>query len=329
MAGDSPSRDTSSGDPGPALAWQRFTELTVSPRYLLEQPSEAFVELLDPFLANPSRHRRHVRMIIQAFLATRASQALVALPWPMGTTAKRVFRKVGSEQSRELQKKLAALGEELTETVQPADVAIDILPVRELETPEEWTRKGLQLQLMEIKVGLTPRGATSPTGLAVRLRIEDQDAKFVDHYPRNEFEKVGTQEVALTEDGRFVSSTTDAANLGAAVGTHGAKVTAGVSSSESTEVSSGHSASQKLTFTPTVKKIQSYAVGRAASWQLLASDSSAPVGGSDFFVTLLVGGETRAIAVSVEIDAAFDDWGVLRLDHSAPIEVEGAAPASR
>src|SRR5690242_5510378 len=59
---------------------------------------------------------------------------------------------------------------------------------------------------------------------------------------------------------------------------------------------------------------------RAASAPLLqnlATNEDAPVGGLDFFVTLLVQGASRDVAMSATVGARFRGWGDLRTEHVA------------
>jgi hypothetical protein len=47
------------------------------------------------------------------------------------------------KHKRELAEKLRNLGEELTESVQPAEIAIGVLPLQSLPTPDDWREEGL------------------------------------------------------------------------------------------------------------------------------------------------------------------------------------------
>lgn len=314
-------------DVAPALAWQQFIDLVNDPAFIAERSSEDLIALLDPFLTNPARHKRHVKMIVEASQATRVGQMIRKLYGPAYPLMRKLLRNRGMKQQRELRNKLEALERDLTETVQPADVAVDVLPLRSLDTPEDWVREGHRLRWLQIKAAVNPKHSLMPTSFSLRLQILSDGVRFADHYPHSEFEQVGTQEIGFSEEGKFVTSRSGGASLGGSIGAGGLGLTAAASTSDSTEVSASKASSQKLTFTPTVRKIQSSAVGNTASWQLLASDQSAPVGGLDFFVSLLVEEGTRVVQASISIDAAFDGWGPLRLDHAAQIKVSDAPPS--
>ena len=260
-------------------------------------------------------------MIAESMAAAQLGQMIRRLYGRGYPIARTLFRRLGKKEHRRLQEKLSQMGTELTTTVQPGDVFVDVLPTRSIETPADWTRQGKRLELLQIKIAVNPREEIRPSSLTVRLEIQDPDVKFVDHFPRNQSEEVGTQEVEFSEEGKFVATAVDKANVGASVDVAGAKVSAGMSRSDSTEASASKAASKKLTFTPTVEKIQSYAVGDVAFWQLLASDRDAPVGGIDLFVSLLVDGEPRRAECSIGIDVMFEKWGPLRLDRVFAVDL--------
>lgn len=308
----------------PALAWQRFTEAVHDPFELFRHSPKEILAYLRPFLTNPERHQDHVEMIVDAAATSRVLHLMMSFP---GTslTLKLARKMPGGEKSRRaLLERLNLLGEALSSTVQPASVVIDMLPARRLETDETWRSEGRSLMMMQVKLGVQPHAALEPASLSLTLSIEDPDVKFVDHFPKSEFDELGTREVAATRDGRFTSSIATSGKAGLQVGAEGAKLSAGVAASGSSEVQSGFTESETFTYKPKVRKVMSHAVGNEAHWALMASPPDSPTGGLDFLSTALVGGPSRAAPCTIDVGLRFRGWGELQLKRAVDLPVAGA-----
>ncbi len=232
-----------------------------------------------------------------------------------------LLRKVGAKPRLDLVARLEKLSEELTASVQPAVIQVSLLPLRRLATPNDWLEGGQHLELLAMKVAVLPNAGLEPKSLSVELSLLDSGVEFVDHFPATEFTDLGTREVQLTEEGTFVASAATSSKAGAGLTAPGAKLSAELSESSSLRIGAGRTESDKLVYTPRVRKVISSAVGNEAHWEFLATPPDTPIGGFDFFASILVGGPPRRIEVSIEIGARFQDWGDLHLADKRTVRV--------
>jgi hypothetical protein len=310
----------------PALAWRQFTEIAGDPLDPYEHSRDEYLALLDSFLTNPERHREHVKLISGAAAASQQGVVIRRLYGPAWRPMKLLLAKFAGRQKRELAAKLHDLGTELTASVQPAEIDIDVLPLRGLPTHDDWLEDGLRLMLMQVKLAVRPEPGLEPTSLSLLVTGPSPDVRFVDRFPSTEFEELGTREVQLTEEGKFVSTATASSKVGSELGTPGAKVTAQLAESTSEQVTTGRTEADKFTYTPRVRKVISSAVNEKADWQLLGSPPDNPVGGLDFFASLLTSGEARDVSMSIDVGARFEGWGDLRVSRTVMVRWTDVAP---
>lgn len=314
-------------DVAPAVAWRRFTEVVKTPLATFDHSRDDFLALLDPFLTNPERHRRHVEMITEAAGAAQLAEVLRKLYGPTMPLFRRLMGKP-NKRHREFLAKLAALEAELSASVQPGRINVDVLPTRTQTTHEDWLRQGKHLELIQLKIAVLPNEGFEPTRVSVVLSLADAGVRCVDHFPATEFKELGTQEIEVSDEGKFVEATGEATKAGGQLGAHGAKLSGERAETKSTETTTATRESRRLTFTPTVRKVISSAVRGEAEWTLLATHQDAPIGGLDFFASIMVEGEARVIPTTITVGARFEGWGDLRVEHAVEVSVSGMPAAA-
>jgi len=301
----------------PAEAWQRLTDVARNQTELFDRSPEEFLTYLNPFMTNPERHRRHVDMIVSAYSAANFARTARRLMGPAFKPMRRMLRRY---ENRQLLEKLAELERSLAE-VQPGRVVVDVLPPRSLPAHPDYAAKGIRLEALEVKVAVLPNEGFDPTSLSVTAILHDEQARFSDHYPKNEFPELGPREISVSAEGKFLESTSESSKLGSELGVSGAKVSAETSATVSTETTLTRAQSFKQTYTPSVKKVISHGVGQEAQWQVLATHRDLPVGGQDFWATVMVEGPPRTIPLAIAAQVRIKNWGDLRVTKDAGLNV--------
>jgi hypothetical protein len=287
---------------------------------ILEQKSEDYYALLDPFLANPERHREHVRLIADAATTARIGQALHAthLLGPMRLAAK-LTGSSGALKEHQLQfrERLQTLRNGLVTEIEPGEFGFDILPSRLPDTPPEWARQGLRLHLIELRLGIVPHPGLEVESLNVRVELDAQDpTRITDALPGTESTEVGEYEVGLATRGKFVRTGTAEAGLQLGLAKSGVKLSAGASAS----VTSEHSTEQRASYTMTAKqffqKVLSSAASRTALWQLQPTPEQAIAGTLPFYLTVLTPKQATTLPMKVRIETSMSNWGPMLIENS-------------
>jgi hypothetical protein len=303
---------------GPAQAFQRFCELVESEGVPFgDTEPEDYLNFLRPFLVNPDRHEQHVRAIADAAAAAQMARTMTRLP---GT---RLLRPLVRRQTKASLERLLvrydALRQQLLAEVEPGELAFDMLPARKLPAAPEWERNQ-RLWLLQAKMAIHPSAGFQPDSLSLRLEL-DSHAQLVAQLPASEMIELGIHEVQLSNEGQFRVTTSDTAKVGGEIGATGAKVVSELGHSDARELTLSTSGSHKVTYTARVARVIASAVGSVARWEMLGTGEERPVGGLDFYLTVLLPARASAVSIRTTALVSFGGWGPLRLEYDEKLQL--------
>jgi hypothetical protein len=304
---------------GPAQAFQRFYELIETEDLPFgEADRDDYLNLLRPFLVNPDRHEQHVRALVDAAGAAQMNRLMFAI-LPGKRLVRRVLRKQAKKLTERMLQRYGHLRGQLLAEVEPGELSFDMLPPRRPTAAAEW-EANRRLWLLQAKLAVHPTAGFQPDSLSLRLEL-DPEAQLVAQLPTSEMSNTGVHEVQLSNEGQFRVATSDTAKIGAGFSATPAKLTSELATSDTREVTLSASGSHKVTYTARVAKVIASAVGNVARWEMLGTADERPVGGLDFYLTVLLPAEATRTSVKVSALVAFGGWGPLRLEYAKTLEL--------
>lgn len=297
----------------PLEAFNKFIELTRDLPSILSRSSDVYFSILDSFIENPTRHRRHVKTITLAIFITEFSKIIRQVP--TGNFALRMAKNMLNKKFSEFQKRYLEELNELRDKIkspnkiQPCDLSFDILPPRLLETPIEWIEK-YQGYLIEIRVAVYPEEEFIPESLSLRIEfLTDEEIKLLDSFPLTEFLNMGNYEIGLTNQGKFVNSHSKNSGLSIDIGKTPIKAAVNHRQIDKTEATLDQKYAYKFQYAPKAIKIISSAVKNIARWQLLRTSDQILEGGFTFYTSVLIPNELKEFSLDVNIELSFENWG--------------------
>ncbi len=233
----------------PLEAFNRFLEFVPDLRSAFLHTSEEHYDLLDAFLTNPGKHRKHVRLISEVAHAVE-----LANRFPLLDPTKSLLRYFGYKPKLPSQyfKELEGLKRHLLDEAQPCAFSFDLLPSRLVDTPSEWA-SSLQLLFLQARIAVYPLHGLVPEKISLSLTIKDEGSmRFSDCFPSTEFSEAGEYEVGLTTEGRFVRSVSAGGSIEAKL----KMPVASLSGKTEAKIAGDSSRSEKLSYRLALHKAQ-------------------------------------------------------------------------
>ena len=275
---------------------------------------EEFVSILAPFLSNPDRHKEHVKLIIESSMNIYISSMFsdifnnVILKFFLGGNN---FKKQYFENHNNFIRVVKEKRENLKSSIDPGRIEFDILPIRKIETPEDWKNQKIQLILMEIKTVILPSVGMEPESISQRVEVKNnENIQFVDAFPSSTMEVIGQQEISISDKGKFVSSESIQGKLEAGLSLEIAKLGSSISSLETAQREKETGKIKKTTQSQHISRVISSAVNKTALWQLLRTPTQNLLGENKFLATLIVPADISELEVSLYFSAQIENWGI-------------------
>lgn len=271
--------------------------------------------MLRPFLLNPDQHEEHVRLLIEYGAAAIFLQGL------HGQVFSFMWRNAVGDLFKRLRQRFVERGEELEDDLlnqvdlEPSEFQVDVLPLRTLDTHQDWLNQGRRLVQIDTRTVAHPREGFSLQSVSHRIEVHSPpDVQFVDTIPSTAVEDIGSSEWSVSSKGKFVRSDSAGAEVGGSAGIGASNVESKLTTSSTNQEEFEAGSSHKKTRSDKVRRVISSAIGSVAQWELLRTPSQVLQGGNSFAASLLIPVETSKIELGLEIFARFEGWG--RADHS-------------
>jgi len=275
------------------------------------------IDYLAPFMINPDKHSEHVKKLLRAFLVgefLRSAQMMEKKTF-FGRVLSRQISLISDklkEQYRVFVEEAERLGPILRDTVQPAELVVDILPVRAIETDPSYSAIGLGAVCTELKVGIRPTEGFNVQRISLDLDFgRSKGVQILYASPETEYEVIGEREIqsGVTDKTAISSTGKGEAKVGAKAFGYEARVNFVDSETQQTEYV--QSASRTLRDRPTIPKVSCTDVGANVHWDLYQTPTQEPTGGLRFLCNLLVPRTERIISVEVILTACLSLWGTV------------------
>jgi tetrahydromethanopterin S-methyltransferase subunit B len=196
-------------------AMQRFLEKmkplilgnTISRYKSTDEVFEDCFSLIEPFVANPQRHKDALKMIVEGISA----QAMMVQLQPFMKMT-RVLQKIGVarvDPNLDLIRRIESIRDDLLNSVHPGEFDVDVLPPREKNEAVQ----GRKLIVFQVNVAVYPLLDFTPQSLSVRLSASHEDIQFEDVNPASRIDAVGSYEIGVTESGKFTETDKDTEKL--------------------------------------------------------------------------------------------------------------------
>jgi hypothetical protein len=307
----------------PAAAMRRFIETFGRKQDPFSWVYKTGVEALDdgatiiePFLANPSRNKEHIRIILEGILMhTTLATVPTLFPFlkfadriPIVGKALRSTRTLGFHNFfQSYARKLAAVQDDLLASLNPGELGVNILPAQAQKS--EIGPANHKIVLFQVNVALWPNKEFVPQSLSVRLEAFNPDLQFSDVTPASHVENTGTFKVAVNDAGKFTYSEKDTARVGVTLGAGPAKLDSGMASERMTgqERTTGISVEEsRETFT---SLIIASGLGAVARWELLKGPTQPLLGGMTFAATAFVPLNMTEVTLEARVRAELERYG--------------------
>lgn len=297
----------------PRLAWERMVELlgeggegvTITP------PSE-FSALIDPFLSNPTHHRRHIDLILEAAeisrswqlmdrIANTSAAAMPGVGFALAPAQRWILRKTSQRRLAEFKAKVVALRDELSADVLPGEFEAYLLPTEILPTdqiPGGWT--GLRVFEVETRLALEPKKGLLPERVSLHVELpRDAGAFFIGQSPESSSEFIGYRRATGRKNSQ---STKDTTKIGLT------KVVA-VEAGEERTAATESSANEEISLQSAQPKVVASLRPVVASWELYETPGQRLIGGFAFRVRFAAPEALLSVLMSVVGRVTVTGWG--------------------
>lgn len=316
----------------PYTAFEEFLQTLRAADMMSMPPADKLTEFIFPFLTNPERHKEHIEIIVESssLSTTMKSMApilklikvydMVPFRWfiPAGRRPKDVLGK----QYAEFLSKVERLSEALKSSVQPASLAVDILPVRAVDTDPSWKALDRAAVLIEARVGVRPQEGFEVRRIAFDLDFGGGlDIQVISASPETEFEVLGEREIERGESSKSTSTegSSDEFTFGSKSKVFGANIK--FTDTESYSEEYGQTVNTKFVDKPTFQKVSCTAVGANVHWDINETPSYKPVGGLNFSSTVLVPRTFQKVEVTAKLTVQLKSWGPVEIRASKTLDL--------
>jgi len=287
-----------------------------TPQYKsVDEAYEDCFSLLEPFIANPQRHKEAVKALVEGF---GAQAALVQLRDVMKLAM--ILRRLGFPKhvaSLEAVQRIESIRDGLLESVHPGDFDLDILPPR--EKPE--AIDGRRLIVFQLNVAVYPLPDFPPDSLSIRLTAADDEIQFEDVNPASRIDAVGSYEVGVTEGGKFTETSKNAEKLAFKLDGQVAKIDGEIGAETSQAWERSNQVSLKQTAPTHAPLVISSALRNVARWELLRAPNQMLTGGSRFLATAFVPRDLKIVTLNVIMRVELRNYGLHEISASKQIRL--------
>jgi hypothetical protein len=300
----------------PLKAFEKFLELTSDRKKVYNINEELIDEVIKPFLANPEQHLEHVKIMTEARWVIHFTNILyAAFPKPIRSLLLRL-----SEWPNEYFERINKLKAELLKTTEPASLSIDILPSRILETPPEWTKLNKQIHLIEIRTAINPSENLLPNSFDLKIDFEaKRSVQLIESFPSTDFSEAGNYKVGMSKEGKFISSSKIGGELKIGGEYKGASAKIDLEKSKTNEQISTQKVAYEFQYSNKVLKIISSSVGKTAIWKLLRTTDHFPIGGLNFYLSILAPKDLNELGYTAKLTSEIETWGPISIDDSGTV----------
>jgi hypothetical protein len=276
------------------------------------QPStEDFFHFLEPFLANPERHRKHVYTIIDA---ARAAAKIPVMQWPLKRNKMPSFQMLSTWWSiRKIPSLIEAWVKELQElkdTLElkqdPVDLHMDFLPFTAIETDPSWKDMNKGAMQSISKISVQPSDKFIVEKVSLHVDFGDSQVQVITATPESEIEILGERQTARGESLTQIEGNTTSGSLSIAAKSFGS---IGFTDSHTTNKKYAETASAIMKDSVNVPKVICSDVGSRVSWDLYSTPNQVLMGGFSFSVHLLVPFAVSELTVTAQLVAQLSSWG--------------------
>lgn len=310
--------------PSPKVAFTAFLEkMRASSKHQLK--TEDFLDVLEPFLANPERHRKHVSHILDAARgAARISEMQRFLKSNTMSTFQwfatlMYSRKIPSEIETWV-KEIQELGDSLELENDPVDLGIDFLEFRDAETDPSWKKMDKKVRKSEIRISIRPQDGFRVNRVSLAVDFGDSQVQIIRATPENEIDLVER----VTERGRSLThseGTTTDKSLSLAAKPLGFEAGIGFTDSRALNKQNTESIKETLKDLVARPKIICSGVGSDVRWDLYPT-AQVLSGNRSFIAHLLIPSEVSWLTVTAQLTAELSSWGPSHMHDERKLKVE-------
>jgi hypothetical protein len=265
---------------------------------------------LEPFVANPQRHKEAIKMIMggmgaQLILLELEDDSLW-LRRSLGKTGFSLLGKIGFiRPNLEMLRRVETVRDELLESVHPGEFGIDILPPREKDDAVQHAK----LVVFQVNVAVYPLPDFTPQSLSVRLTALNEEIQFEDVNPATRIDAVGSYEIGVTESGKFTETNKDTESLAFKLDGQVAKLESQTGNETSRSMERSSQLAMKRSASTHAPLVISSALRNVARWELLRAPNQTLMGGSRFLATAFVPVETTMVTLDVRMRVDLEKYG--------------------
>jgi hypothetical protein len=272
--------------------------------------------IIAPFLANPTRHKEHIRLILEGIFMHALASAFPAV-FPVVKLADRIpilGKAIRSARNQGFQglfhsytQKLAAAQDDLLASLTPGELGLNILPAQSQKSETEHTN--YKIILFQLNVALWPNKEFVPQSLSVRLEAFNTELQFADVTPASHVENIGSYKIAVSDSGKFTYSEKESVKAGVTLNVAAAKIDSGMGhermvGQEKTTGISVEESHQSFT-----SLIIASALEGVARWELLKAPSQPLIGGMKFLATAFVPSRLTEVTLEARVRAELERYG--------------------
>jgi hypothetical protein len=303
------------------------------PSAALAEPPETYIAMLDPFLANPEKHREHARLLAGAFaqaLVWRGVQAMREGP-ALFAFGSRALLRVGRRPIRRAQQRfrdrVAELRDELAETVAPARVDLVIRDPTPLSQDRELMRRSARTFGTRCLVAVS---ASERSGGRIfvperfRLTLDVTGDERVTFLGDPEPGTLWVEDTSLETTERAMATDDRSSKAGGEVAVPHAPIKLSIERGHT----SGREEEQSVTRRRSQQAVRcvASAVGHQASWDLYQTGDWTPVGGLTFSATLEVPQDAQSVTITAIAIVESVGWGPYRTEFTRSFELPNVSP---
>jgi hypothetical protein len=276
---------------------------------------EDFFSLIEPFVANPQRHKVALKMIFDGYSAQMTMVQLRGL-FSLTAMAKKI-RLTSFKPNFDAIRKIESIRDDLLASV------VDVLPAREKNEAAEEKK----LIVFQVNVAVYPLPDFTPESLSVRLTALNEDIQFEDVNPASRIDAIGSYEIGVTESGSFTETNKETEKLAFKLDGQVAKVEGGIGGETSWSMDRSSQLAIKQSASTQAPLVISSALRNVARWELLRAPNQMLKGGSRFLATAFVPRELKTVTLDVRMRVELKNYGPHEISTTKQVELSSRPSA--